>query len=399
MRINIYFLAVLLLVSCSTTVNLAVKNPTEISQIPRVVIFSDKGIEKETINLGKLEPKQETHRSMKVKHSWNVVVKSSIDKGYDAWESGQYTIPKQPDPFSIDVNLGFNGNYLPDDSRSIEQIRNALSDLGPNIGFKPIDVKNALSTWFGSLVVMIPPSKEQSEKILYQAQPSQFGKTTTYDQFIYPATSSINEVKVIGKSTANLAANMPIYGSIGVNTLANNLYNVRWSMNGFGMVIKKESGNWSYFEAIKSLSDKEKKTIQEAMEQNPSALMLYVNRLYVIKNADFFVKESKKLETGAKLSALSFVTADGAWTFDSVTESHQQYQELVLNVGGVTLSASIVKAQEAKGKIKGKKALTSGAYEGGFAGDFKNDIYQVVSKPDVVQKEYLLSGAGPSKTP
>jgi hypothetical protein len=365
-------------VSCHTKVNLTVKNPTEISQIPRVVILSDRGIEKETINLGMLVPKQETPRSMKVKDSWNIVVKSYTDKGYGAWESAPYTIPKKPDPFSIVVNLGFNGNYLPDDSSSIGQIRNALSDLGPNVGFKPIDIRNALPTWFGSLVVMIPPSKEQSEKILYQVQPSQFCKpATTYDQFICPSTSSTNEVKVIGKSSANLAANVPVYGSIGVNVSADNLYNVRWSMNGFGMVIKKDPENWSLVKAIESLSDKEKKVIQEAMEQNPGAVMLYVNRFYVIKNADFFVKESRKLETGAKLSVLSFVTADGAWTFDTATESHQQYQDLVLNVGGITVPANIVKVKDKAG----------------------SNIYKVVRRPEMVQKEYLLSGAVPSKTP
>ncbi len=377
MRITICLLAVSLLVSCSTTVNLTVRNPTEISQIPRVVILSDKGIERETINLGMLEPKQEVPRSMEVKDSWNIVIKSITDKGYGAWESAPITIPKKPDPFPLVVNLGFNGNYLPDDSSSIGQIRNALSDLGPNVGFKPIDIRNALSTWFGSLVVMILPSKEQSEKILYLVQPSRFSNTTTYDQFIYPSTNSTNEVKVIGKSSAKLAASVPIYGSIGVNVSADNLYNVRWSMNGFGMVTKRDPDKWSYVEAIESLPNNEKKVIHEAMEQNPSAVMLYVNRFYVIRNADFFVKESRKLETGAKLSALSFVTADGAWTFESATESHQLYQDLVLNVGGIILPAKVVKVKDKEG----------------------SNIYKAVPRPEMDQKKYLLSSAVPSKTP
>ncbi len=377
MRITICLLAVSLLVSCSTTVNLTVRNPTEISQIPRVVILSDKGIERETINLGMLEPKQEVPRSMEVKDSWNIVIKSITDKGYGAWESAPITIPKKPDPFPLVVDLGFNGNYLPDDSSSIGQIRNALSDLGPNVGFKPIDIRNALSTWFGSLVVMILPSKEQSEKILYLVQPSRFSNTTTYDQFIYPSTNSTNEVKVIGKSSAKLAASVPIYGSIGVNVSADNLYNVRWSMNGFGMVTKRDPDKWSYVEAIESLPNNEKKVIHEAMEQNPSAVMLYVNRFYVIRNADFFVKESRKLETGAKLSALSFVTADGAWTFESATESHQLYQDLVLNVGGIILPAKVVKVKDKEG----------------------SNIYKAVPRPEMDQKKYLLSSAVPSKTP
>ena len=380
MRITICLLAVLLLVSCGTTkVNLAVNNPTDISQIPRIVILSDREIEQEIIYLGKLGPGQSTHRSMKVKPSRNVVVKSSIDKGYDAWGSEKYTIPKQSNTFSINVNLGLNGNYLPNDSSAIGQIGNTLSDLGPNVGFEPIDIKNALSTWFGSLVVMIPPSKEQSEKILYQVQPSRFSNTTTLDEFKFPETSSINEVKVIGKSSANLAANVPIYGSIGVNVSADNLYNVHWNMNGFGMVIKKDPDRWSYIEVIESFSNKEKKVIREAMEQNPSAVMLYVNKFYVIKNADFFVKESRKLETGGKLSVLSFVTADGVWTFESVTESHKQYQDLVINAGGITVPVSIVKVEDTAGS--------------------KTYIYQVVPRPDMMQKEYLLSGAVPSKTP
>ena len=383
MRITICLLAALLLVACSTTVNLTVKNPTKISQIPRVVISSDKGIEKETINLGKLEPKQDKPWSMKVKDSWNIVVKSNTDKGYGAWESAPYTIPKKPDPFPIVVDLGLNGNYLPDDSRAIEQIRIALSDLGPNVGFRPLDIKNALSTWFGSLVVMILPSQGQPERILYQVEPNNFCRSaTTLDQFTYPATISTNEVKVIGKSSANLAASVPVYGSIGVNVSADNLYNVQWSMNGFGMVTKRDPDNWSYVEAIESLPDREKKAIQEAMEQNPSAVMLYVNRMYVIKNADFFVRESKKLEAGAKLSVLSFVTADGAWTFENSTTSHQQFQELVLNVGGITLPVSMAKVKA------GSKS---------FGQSFETYIYQVV--PRIVQKEYFLSGAVPSKAP
>ncbi|MGD0920067.1 MAG: hypothetical protein ABSB22_26825 [Thermodesulfobacteriota bacterium] len=380
MRVSICLLAVLLLVACATTVNLTVKNPTEVSQSPRVVILSDKNIEqdKDTINLGTLVPHKDTQRSFKVKHSYNVVVKSITGQDYGAWESAPYTIPKKPDPFPIVVDLGFNGTVIPNDSRAIDQIRNALLDLGPNVGFKPIDIHNALSTWFGSLVVMIPPLQGQPERILHQVEPNNFCRpATTMDQFRYPETSSQNEVKVIGKSSANLAANVPVYGSIGVNLSADNLYNVSWTMNGFGMVNKQDPDNWSYVQAIESLSDKEKRTIQEAMQQNPSAVMLYVNQIYVIKNADFAVTESKKLAAGSKLSVLSFVTADGAWTFENAHTSHQQFQELVLNVGGITLPASIVK----------ERALAG------------SDIYQVVRGPEMVQKKYFISGAVPSNTP
>lgn len=409
-RILLVTVLSLFLASCTTTVSLNLKNPTDIAQSPRVVVQNDKGVEKETLNLGKLKAKGQLHQDFKVPHSSTVVIRSSNDSGYDVCDLPGQTIPANPDPYPMSVDLCITGNYLPSDSQAMNAIKNALSDLGPNVGFMPVSVRNGLSTWFGALAAIVPASNDHPQKLLYLVQPARFAKKAiTFDEFQYPLTVSSKEVQVAGKSSASLSASVPLYGSVGVDTASENLYNLKWSMNGFGAVTKQDAADWSLIDAITSLSDGEKELLYDALNKDKEAILLYINRFYVIKNADFYVKEGKKLATTAKLTASTFLTANGAWSFDSVTEAHQQFQDLVLNVGGITVPATVLRVESkapqiiAAGKSRpdwnmSTKPLEKYGISGSIAekpspdGNMSTYIYQVAADATKAKEEIVLSG-------
>lgn len=378
------------LAACTTTVSLNLKNPTDIAQSPRVIVQNDKGIEKETLNLGKLQPKGVLQQEFKVPHSSTVVIKSSTDMGYDVCDLPSYSIPTKPDPYPLSVDLCVSGNWLPSDAQGITAIRNALSDLGANVGFTPISVKDGLSTWFGALAALVPASNDHPQQLLYLIQPARFTKKAiTLDEFQYPLTVSSKTVQVIGKSSASLAANVPLYGSVGVDTNSENLYDLKWSMNGFGAVTKKDSADWSLTAAISSLSASEKALLYEALNKEKDAVLLYINRFYVIKNANFYVKEGKKLASTAKLTASTFLTTNGAWSFDSVNEAHQQFQDLVLNIAGITVPATVlrVKNKTASQTFDTAKTLADKGY------NIPSYVYEIATDGTKSQKEIALSGA------
>jgi hypothetical protein len=374
----------LLLAGCSTTVSLMIKNPTDIAQAPRVIVQDNKGIEKETINLGKLQPKGEIKREFKVSNNSNLLIKSSDNNGYDVCDFPPYSIPAKPDPYPLAVDLCIKPIYLPDDSQGPAAIGASLSKLGEYVGFTPLPIKNGLSTWFGALIVYVPPSDNSHElKLLYKIQPSRFlEKEVTLDEFQYPSTISSQETQVTGKSSAGLALSVPVYGSLGVDTNSENLYNIKWSMEGFGSVGIKEPAGWSLANAIKSLPENDKKIIFKALKVEGATLM-FVNRIYVIKNADFSVKEGKKLSTNSKLNAMTFLTANGAWSFESANEAHKKYQELVLNISGMELN-TIISEEKERNPVKsaGRHIKKS------------EDVKYTVEKVAIVPgKEIFLTGA------
>lgn len=372
-----------LLAACTTTVSLKLKNPTDVAQSPRVIVQNDKGIEKETFPLGTLQPKGELLREFKVPHSSNVVIKSSTDMGYDVCDLPPYSIPTKPDPYTLSVDLCVAGNWLPSDSQGITDIRKALSDLGPNVGFTPVSLKDGLSTWFGALAVLVPASKDRPKRLLYLIQPARFtGKAITLDEFQYPFTVSSKTTQVIGKSSAGVAASVPLYGSVGVDTNSESLYNLRWEMNGYGPVERKDSADWSLIKAITSLPVREKKLLYDILNEEKDAVLLYIYKIYVIKNADFRVKEGKKLSTTAKLTASTFLTTNGAWSFDSSDEAHQQFQELVLNIEGIPVQAKILKVEN---KTASKSFATG-------KGEHPSYVYEIVTDATKPQKGMFLSG-------
>lgn len=373
-----------LLAACTTTVSLKLKNPTDVAQSPRVIIQNDKGIEKETFPLGTLQPKGELLREFKVPHYSNVVIKSSTNMGYDACDLAPYSIPAKPDPYPLAVDLCVGGaEFLPSDSQGITDIRKALSYLGPNVGFTPIPIKDGLSTWFGALAVLVPASKDQPQRLMYLIQPARFtGKAITLDEFQYPFSTSSRTVQVIGKSSAGVAASVPLYGSVGVDTTSENLYNLKWSMNGYGGKTREDSKDWSLIKAITLLPVPEKELLYDALSKEKDAVLLYINKIYVIKNADFYVKEGKKLATTAKLTASTFLTTNGAWSFDSSDEAHQQFQELVLNIEGITVPATILKVKEETAK----------KFATGKGEEHPSYVYKIVTDTTKPQKEMVLSG-------
>ena len=153
-------------------------------------------------------------------------------------------------------------------------------------------------------------------------------------------------------------------------------------MNGYGLISKVAPSDWSLAAAIEGLTDIEKETLYDFLTQNKEAILLYVSKIYVIKNADFWIKESRKLTGGAKLDGAAFITASGAWTFDSVTENHKQFQDLILNITGDEVPVTLIKTINTK-------RLSARASEKART---ETEVIKAVEVPTKVQQEQVISG-------
>ncbi|MDH7500448.1 MAG: hypothetical protein QHH30_08700 [candidate division NC10 bacterium] len=375
----------LLCASCAQTVNLTVRNPTEIPQEARVAIKSKQGVEKKTIGLGKMKPGEEAKRSFKARPSSRLVIKSSTATGYEAWESGPYEVRAAPDPFNLQVDLGLRGRYLRDDSDAVRQITSVFSELGPRVGFEPLSFQKGLSTWFGALAVVVLPSKHQPEmKVLYHVPPGRVSdREGRENAFPTPSSTSSATVHFIGKHTSHLIGSVPLYDSLGINPASENWYQVEWSLKGYGRVTKKEPAHWSIMHVIEAIPSDRKEAIAEALLREKDAVLLYINQLYVLKKADFLVKEGRKLPVGAQLNDSTYLTPEGAWSFESVKESPQHYEDLVLNVRGIILPIAVIK--------KKTRVLRRGA-ERPHPEFIPTYIFQIKRYPAELQPGYFISG-------
>ena len=207
-------------------VGLTVTNKSDIPQAAQVSIKNEQKIETERISLGNIEPNGQIYRRFEVSHNSIVEVEGITRQGHISDTSPSESIPSKPDPHYFKVDLYSGGNKI-NEAEGVKKIGDTLYELGKNIGFSPITVKDGLSTLFDALIALVPPSGGQPGKVLYHVQPARFVKTVTkIDEFQYPSTISTSTVHITGTSAASLAASVPIYGSLGINSAAENLYEV-----------------------------------------------------------------------------------------------------------------------------------------------------------------------------
>lgn len=332
-------------IGCTTHVKLTVRNPTPLDQQVRIDSIDESAVRQSSLQLGKATANGgQVSGELDVKRGYQIQIVGLVPGDVQASVSPPRTVTAKPDPllFSYDLTLP---QYLTDDAAE-GQIQAAFEKLGPKMpGFVPLPIEDALGSWFGSLIVIPSDEERESEHVdtvLFQLKPGQFSPPTTVSEFHYPVALSERTIRITHAGSAKAAATFPAFGLAVEGELADVL-EVNWTLTDYGMVQKSDPADWNYIDAINRLDPSKKTALFNVLTTNPGARIIYVDKLYVFRNAIFNVREGRKLSAGAELNALSIVTANGAYSFESSTTRTKNRGASVLNVAGTEVALAIVK--------------------------------------------------------
>lgn len=322
----------------SKNVNLTVTNPTEATLDVIVQVKNKKGVIKQNIELGSVTQNQQATRSFKVDVDGQYSVNAFLHNSALVFDESRTVLKADPDPITSTTTLSIkHGNLLKIETAQTT-LKNLFSDLGPELGFKPIQVNDGLQTVLGGLFLITPPNGNEKGVVHFKLTPAQFSNVTPTASFQYPQNDETNEVDMTSSFAAAAAATIPVVGQLGMNFSRDTLYKVKWEMRGFGPVEKVEPPDWSYARGLASLNTNDRDALCQALIENPTAQLLYVNKIYVINDARFEVKEGQRLEAGSKADAGTIVTGSAAYKFMDSTGSIKNYRTSILNIEGVRLS-------------------------------------------------------------
>lgn len=330
-----------LIAGCLKTVSLTVRNPTDAPHEVSVTVISKAGMrDPNPLQMGRVAPDQSLNRRFDVDNGGGFEVRSRLRNSAHVFKRHLSVTSRDPNPYPVTIDLEIQGQWV-DESLQLSTIQGAFSDMGPNLGFRPIPVKNALETVFGALMIVLPPEKEKPAKKLFTLTPAQFGTPVKLSDFEYPDNGNTFKSYITQTIEAKVSAT-PLFGKLGLTMETGSAYEVEWSMSRYGMILKPEPADWSYLQGFSKLSLDVRMKILKLLADNPSAKLLYVNEMYVLNRASFRTKRGHKVSAGAEIGAASIVTASGTYDFSKSQLRKKEFNTTVLNAVGIEMTPARV---------------------------------------------------------
>ncbi len=329
----VVLLSLLILTGCPHNVEVTLHNVDTQALAPTITTKKSNGLSDRTIGVGSIQAGASTTQKFKVDNDGSFGVTAAIPGSATVFEEPSHTVSSSdPDPLTATVEMKVALGRRWDAASVQAQLTNLFSQLGPDIGFKPVPVDLALDTYFGGLYVFGPEAEGYPVK--FQLNAGTFSPKVQH--LTYPSTSSTSSADVSRDLETKISASAPVYGKISTYTGTSEVYKFNFDMHGFGMVPKVEADGWSYVTALNALSQQNKDQLCAALSSNPNNRLLYVNTMYVIQAATFDYQDSQKLGVGVNADIGSIVTASGAYSYSNAKRDSQSYQTSVINLTGVT---------------------------------------------------------------
>jgi hypothetical protein len=323
---------------CSTTVNLTARNIDKVALQLRVVSYDNRGLNRSETEHGTLEPSQtRALPPFKVKNGGRFELVAALPGSAIVFREPR-PVTGTPDPQneSMDVNVRM-GRVL-DDSVGLRTISDSFKKLGPSYNAYPLDIKAALATRFGGLL-LFPAGDALDRAPLFTVTPKELGvKVVTLDDISFPSTVERDKTELSGSASTNAKLSVPLYGSLAGSVNTSSAYSIEWALRGFGVVPKPEDADKSLAVRFANLPQHTRDTIRQLLKDNPGSKLLYINNLYVVKSASVTTKEGTKLATNIDASGANVVTLSGAYSFANSSEATRQYDDFVLNYFGDEVS-------------------------------------------------------------
>jgi len=352
MKIIIAFACMVLLsiTSCTTmTIKLTLKNSEDYDVGVRVIEQDEDGTNSNVIKTDTIAKNEEKIITMESKKGKYLIVKSNIRDSATIYTSDPIFIPKRGKETSASIIIKNSGVGW-DDKESYAKLVSSFGKIGNDIGAPPLDLKTALTSIIGAVVVAIPGEKDARGEIIYTIDPDSLKITKMkIDDIVFDDNNNENSVIITGEYAVNASINIPMIAKFGADFKKTSLYQMKWKISGFGQKYKIETTD--PMEKIKLLSRTQREQIKNAQKNSPNSKIYYINAFYVVKNASLYIKEAKLLSYGIDTTATSVVSAQGVYTFDKTEEIIKTYSLQVLNFWGIPLTFDTVKASGYDGSV------------------------------------------------
>ncbi len=337
-------LLLLVLVGCTTTVNLSAINPSDVIQTAKVIVRDDPGsISGVELPLGDVAAKGgHVASTFKVKHGGTIELQGTY-KGDVVFDSSQRYVSASPDPLDISYSLDMGGAHYLDDAKSLQNITEAFKKIGVPLMSEPESLTGAVNTIFGALLIL-DPGNDKIDPIIYTTiTPAELGVKQVdlaTALALVPDLHETSSVDITKNTATSLSVGFPL-AVVGGSVSDANVYKLSWELSGYGYIQKPEDGDKSYINRYAALDDAHKKAIDDTLRAHPKAKLIYVNRLYVIKTATVSLTKGVKSSITGNVKA-AIVTSDGAYSFEQSTSDARTISNIVLNFQGDELTPTIV---------------------------------------------------------
>jgi len=326
------FLSICMLVSCTTTVDLNVKNGTSAPITSTVVVKDKNGIRSgPDLSMGIIGVDGEESLTFKIKPKGSFEVMGSTNAKISS--SGIITVLSDPDPFVREVVLNSQVKSL-DDSTSLNEISSSFKKLGTDIGAYPLPLRAALDTKIGSLIVAERGDVNTPGKIYLSIPPNVFGvKELKLEDVPRIPTEEISETEISGSTATQASVQYSTLGGFNAGFKSDSVYKLKWFLTGFGVMQKAEDPDKSPAKMFRNLDKDYIEQIKSTLKKHPRAKIIYVNSFYVLDRARLTIQEAQVASGEVNLDTV-VMSAGTAFSFENSQEQHKSYGPVVLNYWG-----------------------------------------------------------------
>lgn len=225
-------------------------------------------------------------------------------------------------------NIDRIGNDVPPELREIF----SEERFGKNIGFEKLSIEGALTSTFGALLVVTNPKPGEKQQILYRIPPAQFSCETKLDELQWPDDDAYTSVNISQEGHVKASVTIPVYGSIKYETAKSKIFAFNVAMKNVGK-IAKVCDKWTVATGLQRLPEVDKTQIAKIQGEYPTAQVIYVDAIYVIKEGTFNSSTGEEVTGSGETSIASMVYAGGGWRIGTAQTQKQSYNGVV-NISG-----------------------------------------------------------------
>ena len=323
---------------CTTTVNLAVKNADLIPMNVAVDIKNKAGASTERINVGSIPPGGGGKKTFEVQDGGSFVVSGFVPSGVKVFNGQDVMVAGDKNPFEKRIIL--KSNYLElDDHKALKILSKSFKRLGADPSAIPLGLETAVENMIGALVVAKPMNNNNKtaspKEVLYTVAPGAFGVyQMSLKDVSFPKTKAIQKVVISGSASEKASSSYGALAHFGNKWDKNGVYELKWVLKGFGQIEKKESAQNDSVTQFSRLSNYHKNQIQNIVDNNSTAKIYFINKAFVMKRAQLFIKKAKKLSAGVVVDEATVVKGSAAYSFRKNTKSKMGYGPVVINYWG-----------------------------------------------------------------
>ena len=248
--------------------------------------------------------------------------------------------------------VAWNQSRSLNDAANLATMRQSFQRMIGLDGFVPVNLKSAIETDFGAMIVARPANKDTPQTVLYKIPVASLGvKMVHPHEMTYSNACETQEVVISGKTLQKASADLGGFLKFGLSISPEAVYTIRWKFCGFGTITKPEDPLKDPIAKLSQLGDTHLQAIRAVLKRHKTAKCYYINKMKVLREAKLSVKKAKRKVAEAPLDVNQVVTDNGVFSFDGAETRQSRYGPVVLGYWGdeYRLKQTLVPRMKGKG--------------------------------------------------